>query len=62
MPVTIFPESEGADTGGEILSGIGNPNGVVTATGPAIYLDNTDPTAPVIYVKSTSGTSNNEWV
>jgi len=61
MPVTIFPESEvgGAVT---ILNGLGNPNGVVTATGPAIYLDNTDPTAPVLYLKSTSGTSNNEWV
>ena len=59
MPVTIFPESE-VETG--ILNGIGNPNGVVTATGPAIYLDNTDPAAPVLYLKSTSGTSNNEWV
>ena len=48
--------------GGSILNGIGNPNGVVTATGPAIYFDNTDPTAPVQYIKSTSGTSNNEWV
>jgi hypothetical protein len=48
--------------GGGILNGIGSPNGVVTATGPAIYLDNTDPTAPVLYLKSTSGTSDNQWV
>jgi hypothetical protein len=48
--------------GGGILNGTGDPNGVVEATGPAIYFDRTVPTAPVMYVKSTDGTSNNEWV
>lgn len=48
--------------GGGILSGIGNPNGVVTVTGPAIYFDRGIPSSPVMYVKSTTGTSNTEWV
>ena len=45
-----------------IIPGIGNPNGVQSATGAAIYLDKTDPNEIVWYIKTTTGTSNNEWV
>lgn len=46
----------------KIYRGIGNPNGVVTARGAAIYFDATDPASPVQYIKATDGVSNNEWV
>jgi hypothetical protein len=49
-------------TGTNIYSGIGNPNGVQSATGPAFYFDRTDPLAPIIYTKPTAGVSNNEWI
>jgi len=52
----------GSSSVGFVINGIGNPLGVVSATGPTVYLDNTDPGSPVTYVKSTSGTSNNDWV
>jgi hypothetical protein len=45
-----------------VLNGIGSPIGVVTATGPALYLDRTDPKAPIIYTKSTQETNNTDWV
>lgn len=45
-----------------ILNGTGSPTGVVSATGPAVYYDNTTPTAPVMWIKSTSGTSSTDWV
>lgn len=48
--------------GGNIFSGVGNPNGVQTATGPAIYFDRTNPSSPIWYSKCTAGTSNNEWI
>jgi hypothetical protein len=48
--------------GGGIFAGIGNPNGVVEATGPALYFDRTDPTAPIWYSKVTPGTSDSEWI
>ena len=47
-------------TGGGILNGLGNPNGFVTATGPAIYLQSTG-SGTVVWYKSTSGTSNSDW-
>jgi hypothetical protein len=47
---------------GSVLSGIGSPVGVVTATGPAIYLDRTNPSTPVEWVKATTGTSSTDWV
>ena len=56
-----YLQNPGAGSG-QIRSGIGNPNGVVEVTGPAIYFDRTDPAAPVWYSKATTGTSNNEWV
>lgn len=56
-----YLQNPGAGSG-QIRSGLGDPNGVVEATGPAIYLDRTDPAAPVMWVKSTTGTSDNEWV
>lgn len=43
-----------------ISAGTAAPNGVVTATGPAIYLQSTD-SGIVIWYKHTSGTSNSEW-
>jgi hypothetical protein len=46
----------------QILSGIGSPLNTVTATGPAIYFDRTDPAAPIIYTKSTQETNNTDWV
>lgn len=55
----------GGSSGGSntnIFSGIGDPNGVVTASGPALYFDATDPSAPVWYSKNTAGSSNNEWI
>lgn len=45
-----------------ITAGTGNPNGVVSATGVAIYIDKTDPANPEMYLKTSAGTSNNEWV
>jgi len=56
-----YLQNPGAGSG-QIRSGIGDPNGVVEVTGPAIYFDRTDPAAPVMWVKSTTGTSGNEWV
>jgi hypothetical protein len=56
-----YLQNPGAGSG-QIRSGIGDPNGVVEVTGPAIYFDRTDPAAPVMWVKSTTGTSDNEWV
>jgi hypothetical protein len=56
-----YLQNPGAGSG-QIRSGLGDPNGVVEATGPAIYFDRTDPAAPVWYSKATTGTSNNEWV
>lgn len=42
----------------QVFTNAGDPNGVVTATGPAICLDTTN---SIIWWKTTSGTSNNEW-
>lgn len=41
--------------------GTGSPEGAVSATAPAVYLDITDPDAVVIYWKTT-GTGNTGWV
>lgn len=43
-----------------ISAGTAAPNGNVTATGAAVYLQSTDD-GIVIWWKSTSGTSNSEW-
>lgn len=51
----------GQDAEQKVLSGTGDPNGVVTASTPAIYLDITDPSDPVLWFK-TSGTGNTGWV
>lgn len=42
-------------------SGIGSPEGVVTANVSSIYFDITDPNNPIQYVKST-GSGNTGWV
>lgn len=47
---------------GNVIQGSGSPVGSVSATGPSVYLDNTTPSAPVLYVKSTTGTSSSDWV
>lgn len=44
-----------------IFSGTGSPEGVVTASVPALYIDITTPADPVLYFK-TSGTGNTGWV
>lgn len=49
-------------TAQSLSAGTGDPNGVVTATGVAIYIDKTDPANPEMYLKTSAGTSNNEWV
>jgi hypothetical protein len=41
-----------------VFANAGNPNGVVTATGPALCMDSAN---GVLYWKTTAGTSNNEW-
>jgi hypothetical protein len=41
-----------------VFANAGNPNGVVSATGPALCMDSTN---GVLYWKTTAGTSNNEW-
>ena len=43
-----------------LSSGTLPPNGNVTATGPAIYLQ-TSADGITVWYKSTSGTSNSEW-
>jgi len=48
--------------GGGVFAAIGNPNGVLSVTGPAIYFDRTDPLAPIMYSKCTAGTSSTEWI
>lgn len=52
----------GSSGGGatQIYAGSAAPNGVQTATGPAIYLM-TVSVPPTLYFKTSSGTSNNEW-
>lgn len=42
-------------------SGIGNPNGVVTAPAGSIYIDLTNAGSPVEYIKG-SGSGNTGWV
>lgn len=43
-----------------ISAGTAAPNGSVTATGPAVYLQ-TSADGITVWYKSTSGTSNSEW-
>lgn len=54
------PVSSGSG-GGVMLSGIGDPNGVVTAPLASIYFDMTNPAAPVQYVKTTAA-GNTGWI
>jgi len=46
----------------EILTGTGSPNSVVTVTGPAFYIDATNPSVPILWLKSTAGTSATDWI
>ena len=47
--------------GSKVLSsGSAAPNGNVTATGPAIYLQSSE-SGTTVWYKNTSGTSNSEW-
>ena len=48
--VAALSTNNAATTG--ILSGTGNPNSVVSGSVGQIYVDVTDPAAPVIYVNS----------
>lgn len=54
------PPVYGSGEGSNVFSFSGDPNGNVTATGPAVCIDDT--TEPdSIWTKTTAGTSNNEW-
>lgn len=53
--------SSGSSSSSSVIRGTGNPNGVTSATGAAIYLDVTTPSAPVIYWHTDAGTST-VWV
>jgi hypothetical protein len=44
-----------------LFSGSGSPEGVVTASAPAIYIDLANTAEPKLYFK-TSGTGNTGWV
>ncbi|NBW17674.1 MAG: hypothetical protein EBR82_57835 [Caulobacteraceae bacterium] len=46
----------------QIITGTGSPNSVVTATGPAFYIDATNPSVPILWLKSTAGTSATDWI
>lgn len=48
-------------TGTQIYTGVGDPEGVVTAQAGSIYFDLTDPAAPVQWVKG-SGSGNTGWI
>lgn len=45
----------------QVFSGSGDPNGVITASPPAIYYDLTTPSSPIQWIKTT-GTGNTGWV
>jgi hypothetical protein len=47
--------------GAGTLTGIGNPNGVTNGSPGQIYIDLTNPSSPVLYIKG-SGTGNTGWV
>lgn len=55
------------ETGGssgtiQVFSGIGDPNGVRTASVPAIYYDLTNPNNPEPWVKTSGTNTNTGWV
>lgn len=45
-----------------VFAGASAPNGVQSATGPAIYLQTNSGLPPIIWSKTSAGTSNNEWL
>lgn len=53
----------GSGSGGarEVFSGTGSPVGVVTANGPAVYLDMTNPSLPTVWLKGSAGNNNTDW-
>lgn len=56
----VYPQGSSGGGAANVMTNVGNPNGVVTATGPAICIDPT--TVPhTLWTKSSAGTSNNEW-
>ncbi len=44
-----------------VFAGASAPNGVQVATGPAIYLQTQPGLPPIMWFKTTAGTTNNEW-
>jgi len=58
----VLLEAGSAAGGGGVFAGTGNPNGVLSVTGPAIYFDRTDPLAPIMYSKCTAGASSTQWI
>lgn len=59
---TLESGSGGGGSKAEVFAGLGSPVGVVIATGPATYYDNTTPAVPITWIKTTIGTSNTDWV
>ena len=53
--------ANGSSGGSGTLTGLGNPNGYVTGNPGQIYIDLSNPSSPVLYVKG-SGTGNTGWV
>lgn len=64
MIASVFPAPQISVvvTDGNILSGTGSPVGVVSAAGPAVYFDNTNPQSPVYWIKSTATVDSSTWV
>lgn len=62
--ITFTDASSGSfiATDGNIFNGTGSPVGVLSAAGPAMYFDNTDPANPVAWLKSTTPVNNTDWV
>jgi len=58
---TGWLEFSSASSVSALYSGIGSPEGVVTAATPSIYFDLTNPAAPIQYIKS-SGSGNTGWI
>jgi hypothetical protein len=50
------------EASGELYFGIGDPNGVVTASVPALYYDLTITSDPIQWIKTSGTDTNTGWV